>query len=78
MTGLQVLQALERWQEVDQETAVAIDRFGDDRNLIFTRAAALERLDQVEESEALFRQLVDQRAKRRQCRELPRLHVGGP
>ena len=59
MTGLQVLQALERWQEVDQETAVAIDRFGENRNLIFTRAAALERLDQVEESEALFQQLVD-------------------
>ncbi len=59
LTGLQVLQALERWQEVDQETAVAIDRFGDNRDLVFTRAAALERLDQVEESEALFRQLVD-------------------
>ncbi|MDH3816941.1 MAG: tetratricopeptide repeat protein, partial [Acidobacteriota bacterium] len=59
LTGLQVLQALERWQEVDQETAAAIDRFGDNRDLIFTRAAALERLDQFEESEALFRQLVD-------------------
>jgi len=59
LTGLQVLQALERWQEVDRETAVAIDRFGDDRDLIFTRAAALEQLDQVEESEALFRQLVE-------------------
>ena len=59
MTGLQVLQSLERWQEVDKETAVAIDRFGENRDLIFTRAAALERLDQVEESEALFEQLVD-------------------
>lgn len=59
VTGLQVLQALERWQEVDKETAAAIDRFGEDRNLVFTRAAALERLDQVEESEALFQQLVD-------------------
>ena len=59
MIGLQVLQALERWQEVDQETATAIDRFGENRDLIFTRAAALERLDQFEESEALFQQLVD-------------------
>jgi tetratricopeptide (TPR) repeat protein len=59
LTGLQVLQAVERWQEVDRETAAAIDRFGDDRNLVFTRAAALERLNQVEASEALFRQLVD-------------------
>ena len=61
MTGLQVLQALERWREVEQETAVAIDRFGDDRDLVFTLAAALERLGQIEESEALFRQLVDHR-----------------
>jgi tetratricopeptide (TPR) repeat protein len=59
LTGLQVLQAVERWQEVDQETAVAIERFGDDRNLLFTRAAALERLDQVDESAALFQQLVE-------------------
>jgi len=59
MTGLQVLQALERWQEVDKESATAIGRFGEDRNLLFARAAALERLDQVEESEALFQQLVD-------------------
>ncbi len=59
LTGLEVLQALERWQEVDQETAIAINRFGDERDLVFTRAAALERLDQVEESEALFLQLVD-------------------
>jgi len=59
LTGLQVLQAVERWQEVDRETAAAIDRFGDDRNLVFTRAAALERLDQVDASATLFRQLVD-------------------
>jgi predicted Zn-dependent protease len=59
LTGLQVLQAVERWQEVDRETAAAIDRFGDDRNLVFTRAAALERLDEVDASAALFRQLVD-------------------
>jgi tetratricopeptide (TPR) repeat protein len=59
LTGLEVLQALERWQEVDEETASAINRFGGDRDLIFTRAAALERLGQVEESEALFLQLVD-------------------
>ena len=59
MTGLQVLQVLERWQEVEKEAAVAIDRFGENRDLIFTRAAALERLDQVEKSEALFQLLVN-------------------
>jgi tetratricopeptide (TPR) repeat protein len=59
LTGLQVLQALERWQEVDRETEAAIGRFGDDRNLVFTRAAALERLDEVDEAAVLFRQLVE-------------------
>jgi tetratricopeptide (TPR) repeat protein len=59
MTGLEVLQAVELWQEVDRESATAIERFGDDRNLLFTRAAALERLDQVNEAAALFRTLVE-------------------
>jgi predicted Zn-dependent protease len=59
LTGLQVLQAVERWQEVDRETAQAIERFGDDRALVFTRAAALERLDQVDESAILFQKLVE-------------------
>ena len=59
LTGLQVLQAVERWREVDRETAAAIERFGDDRNLVFTRAAALEQLGEVEASSALFRQLVE-------------------
>jgi predicted Zn-dependent protease len=59
LTGLQVLQAVERWREVDRESAQAIERFGDERNLVFTRAAALERLDQVDESASLFRKLVE-------------------
>ncbi len=59
MAGLQVLQAVERWPEVERETAAAMARFGDDRNLLFTRAAALERLDEVDESAVLFRRLVD-------------------
>jgi predicted Zn-dependent protease len=59
LTGLQVLQVLERWQEVDRESAAAIDRFGDERDLIFARAAALERLGEVDEATALFRKLVE-------------------
>jgi tetratricopeptide (TPR) repeat protein len=57
--GLQILQALERWQDVERETASAIERIGEERDLLFIRAAALERLGQVEESEELFRRLVD-------------------
>jgi tetratricopeptide (TPR) repeat protein len=59
LTGLQVLQAVERWQDVDRETAVSIERFGDDRNLVFIRASALERLDQVDEAAELFSRLVE-------------------
>jgi predicted Zn-dependent protease len=59
LTGLQVLQVLERWREVDRESAAAIDRFGEERDLIFARAAALERLDEVDEAATLFRQLVE-------------------
>jgi tetratricopeptide (TPR) repeat protein len=59
LTGLGVLQAVELWHEIDRESAAAIERFGENRNLVFIRAAALERLDQVEESAALFRSLVE-------------------
>jgi tetratricopeptide (TPR) repeat protein len=59
LAGLEVLQAVEQWDEIDRESAEAIERLGDDRNLVFTRAAALERLDRVEESATLFRSLVE-------------------
>ena len=58
MIGLQVLQSLELWQEVDGNCAAAIERFGETRELVFIRAAALERLGETEVSEALFRDLV--------------------
>ena len=58
--GLQILQGLERWQDVERETASAIERIGEERNLLFIRAAALERMGQTEESEELFRRLVDE------------------
>jgi tetratricopeptide (TPR) repeat protein len=59
LAGLRALQTVERWEEVDRESAAAIDRLGSDRNLAFTRAAALERLGLVEESTELFRRLVE-------------------
>ncbi len=59
MVGLQVLQTLERWQEVDQESAKAIERFGDQRDLLFLRAAALERLAQFDDAAELFQRLVE-------------------
>ena len=58
LVGLQILQTLERWPDVDREAAAAIARIGENRNLLFIRAAALERSGQFEQSEELFRRLV--------------------
>lgn len=57
--GLQVLQGLERWQDVERESGLAVERFADSRDLLFIRAAALEQLDRFEESAVIFRQLVE-------------------
>ena len=57
--GLQVLQTVERWSDVEREAAAAIERSGARRDLVFARAAALERLDRFEESEELFRTMVE-------------------
>ena len=58
LLGLQVLQTLERWPDVDREAAAAIARIGENRDLLFIRAAALERSGQVEQAEELFRRLI--------------------
>ena len=58
VVGLQVLQSLELWDEVSSNSAAALERFGGDRELMFTRAAALERLGEFESSEAVFLELL--------------------
>ena len=58
LLGLQVLQSLERWSDVAREAAAASERLGENRDLLFTLAAALERLGRTEESEELFSTLV--------------------
>jgi tetratricopeptide (TPR) repeat protein len=60
LLALQVLQQLERWEDVERETASSLARYPEDRRLQFTRAAALERLGRSEEAEQLFQQLIDQ------------------
>jgi tetratricopeptide (TPR) repeat protein len=59
LLALQVLQGLERWEEVDVEAAAALQRFPDDRRIQFARAASLERLGKTGEAEVLFRGLVE-------------------
>jgi Flp pilus assembly protein TadD len=60
LLALQVLQQLERWEDVEQGTASALARFPEDRRLQFTRAAAFERLGRADEAEQLFQDLIDQ------------------
>jgi len=59
LVGLGVLQTMERWGEVERESAAAIERMPGDRDLVFTRAAALERLGRFDESGELFQELLE-------------------
>jgi tetratricopeptide (TPR) repeat protein len=59
MIALQVLQSVELWDEVASNSAAALDRFGENRELLFIRASALERLGENEAAEEVFRGLVE-------------------
>jgi tetratricopeptide (TPR) repeat protein len=59
LMGLQVLQAVERWADSEHEAAAALARFPGDRNLLFTRAASLERLGRFDEAENVFLTLIE-------------------
>ncbi len=59
LTGLQVLQRLERWEDVVEVTSNALQRVSDQRSLQFAQAAALERLGRFEAAEGLFLELVE-------------------
>jgi len=60
LLGLQVLQTLERWKELEHEAAAAVARFPDDRDLRFTWAAALERVGRVEQAQDVFSSLLEE------------------
>ena len=59
LNGLSVLQRVERWDEVAVEAKRAADRLPWDRDLVFTRAGALERLGRFDEAEPLFLELLE-------------------
>jgi predicted Zn-dependent protease len=59
LMGLQVLQATERWADAERESAAALDRFPAERQLLFGRAAALERLGRFDEAETAFLALLE-------------------
>jgi len=58
LIGLGVLQRVERWNDVALEAQRASDRLPGDRNLVFARAGALERLGRFDEAEPLFLELL--------------------
>jgi Flp pilus assembly protein TadD len=58
--GLQILQSLELWPDVDREAAAALERLPGERDIQFARAAALERMGSVDEADGLFRTLVEE------------------
>jgi tetratricopeptide (TPR) repeat protein len=59
LLGLQVLQTVERWSDVEREAAAAAERFPDSRDLQFALATASERAGDQETAEKLFRRLVE-------------------
>lgn len=59
LMGLQVLQSAERWEDAAREASVALERFPGDREVLFLRGAALERLGRFEDAEAAFLELLD-------------------
>ena len=56
--ALQVLAAVKLWDDVAREAAAALERFPADHDLMFSRAAALERLGRPGESAKLFQEIL--------------------
>jgi tetratricopeptide (TPR) repeat protein len=57
--GLQVLQGVERWSDAEREAAAALERMPGDRDILFARAASLERLGRFDEAESAFLELLE-------------------
>lgn len=57
--ALQVLQSLELWQNTAEATEAALQRFPDERGLMFAQAVALERLGRVDEAAGVFFTLLE-------------------
>lgn len=58
--ALGVLQTLEKWSLLEQETASLLERFTGNRQLRFARAAALERLARYDEAAEIFLGLLEE------------------
>ncbi len=56
--ALDILQATERWDAIVKAAPDILNRFPDDRHVLFSHAAALERLGRRKESEKVFQQIL--------------------
>ncbi len=56
--AIQVLAAVKHWRDVVSDTGAALKRFPEDHDLMFSRAAALERLGRLDESAQLFEEIL--------------------
>jgi len=59
LMGLQVLQTAQRWSDAEREALAARERFPDNRDILFIRAASLERLGRFDEAEDAFLELLE-------------------
>ena len=59
VAGLVVLQSVEHWSDAEKEAAAALERFPDNRDILFARAASLERLGRFDDAEAAFLTLLE-------------------
>jgi tetratricopeptide (TPR) repeat protein len=59
IAGLLVLQSVEHWSDAEREASAALERFPDNRDILFVRAASLERLGRFDDAEAVFLTLLE-------------------
>jgi tetratricopeptide (TPR) repeat protein len=57
--AIQILQMLERWQDVLGETKLALEEFPSSVPLLFAQGAALERMNRIEESAEAFQTILE-------------------
>lgn len=58
LMALQVMQSLERWEPLEKQSAVALERFPDEPDVAFIRATALERSGRLDEASVVFENIL--------------------
>lgn len=56
--GLDALQRVEKWSDLEKATVAALERFPGNRDVLFLRAAALERLGRTDDAAGTFQEIL--------------------